>query len=184
MARKPAPPPDADAVRLFREAVGHVRPLSRELAVAAPRPRPPAPRARMREADEAAVATELLTHAIDPVLLEVGEELAYLRAGRDPRLLKRLKRGAWAVQAELDLHQMNAAAARASITDFLAECRHEGQTCVRIIHGKGLRSRGGPVLKVLTDRLLRLRADVVAFASAPSAQGGTGAVLVLLKHAR
>ena len=184
MARKPAPPPDANAVRLFREAVGNVRPLPRELAVAPPRRTPPAPRARMREADEAAVTTELLTHAIDPALLEVGEELAYLRAGRDPRLLKRLKRGAWAVQAELDLHQMNAAAARASIADFLAECRREGQTCVRIIHGKGLRSRGGPVLKVLTDRLLRLRGDVVAFASAPSAQGGTGAVLVLLQPQR
>ena len=184
MARKSVPPPDADAVRLFREAVGNVRPLPRKLAVVAPRRPPPAPRARMREADETAVTTELLTHAIDPALLEVGEELAYLRTGRDPRLLKRLKRGAYAVQAELDLHQMNAAAARASITDFLAECRREGQTCVRIIHGKGLRSRGGPVLKVLTDRLLRLRADVVAFASAPSAQGGTGAVLVLLQHAR
>ncbi|MDE2178075.1 MAG: Smr/MutS family protein [Xanthomonadaceae bacterium] len=182
MARKPSPPPDADAVRLFREAVGRVRPLPRELAAAAPRPRPPAPRARMREADEAAVAGELLTHAIDPAQIEVGEELSYLRSGRDPRLLRRLRRGAYATQAELDLHQMNVAAARASIADFLAECGREGQTCVRIIHGKGLRSRDGPVLKALTDRLLRLRADVVAFASAPSAQGGTGAVLVLLQR--
>lgn len=184
MARKPAPPPDDDAVRLFRAAVGRVRPLPPELAAAAPRPHPPAPRARMREADEAAVTGELLTHAIDPAQFEVGEELSYLRSGRDPRLLKRLRRGAYATQAELDLHQMNVAAARASITDFLAECQHEGQTCVRIIHGKGLRSRSGPVLKALTDRLLRLHADVVAFASAPSAQGGTGAVLVLLQPQR
>ena len=125
---------------------------------------------------------ELLEMAFDPAALEVGEELGYLREGYPPKLLRQLKRGQFSVQDELDLHQMNAAAAQASIATFLAEARQHGRRCVRIIHGKGLRSKAaGPVLKVLTDRLLRRRDDVVAFASARPAQGGTGAVVVLLR---
>ena len=77
---------------------------------------------------------------------------------------------------------MNAAAAQASIIQFLAETKRSGLRCVRIVHGKGLRSRAaGPVLKGLTDRMLRRRDDVIAFASARPALGGTGAVVVLLK---
>jgi DNA-nicking Smr family endonuclease len=54
---------------------------------------------------------------------------------------------------------------------------------VRIVHGKGLHSDSGvPVLKNLVDRILRQRADVLAYHSAPAAQGGHGAVLVLLKR--
>jgi DNA-nicking Smr family endonuclease len=170
---------DEDAL-LFREAIGEVRRLDpAPLPPQAPRP---LPRARMFEADEAAVPGELLDLAFDPALMEVGEELSYLRDGYPPKLLRQLKRGQYSVQDDLDLHQMNAAAAQLSIAAFLAEARHEGLRCVRIIHGKGLRSRAaGPVLKGLTDRLLRRRDDVVAFASARPAQGGTGAVVVLLK---
>ncbi|HEY9133899.1 MAG TPA: Smr/MutS family protein, partial [Dyella sp.] len=118
----------------------------------------------------------------DPGLIEVGEELSYLRDGYPPKLLRQLKRGQYSVQDEIDLHHMNAAAAQQTIVEFLAEARHNGLRCVRIVHGKGLRSKAaGPVLKVLTDRMLRRRDDVVAFASARPAQGGTGAVVVLLK---
>jgi DNA-nicking Smr family endonuclease len=86
------------------------------------------------------------------------------------------------VQDDIDLHQMNAAAAQTTITAFLAQASARGLHCVRIVHGKGLRSKAaGPVLKVLTDRLLRRRNDVIAFASARPMQGGTGAVVVLLK---
>lgn len=179
---KPRRPPrvtDEDA-RLFREAVGPVR-RARE-AAAAPREAPPPPLPQMRARDEAAVVDELLTAPIDPTALEVGEELAYLRDGYPPRLLKRLKQGGYAIQDEIDLHQMNAAAARATIADFLAENLRVGHACVKIIHGKGLRSSSaGPVLKKLTDALLRRHGDVLAFASARPAQGGTGAVVVLLR---
>ena len=169
-----------DDARLFREAIGEVRHID---APAAPPSAPkPAPRPRMFEADEAAVPSELLEMAFDPATLEVGEELAYLRDGYPPKLLRQLKRGQYSVQDEIDLHQMNAAAAQAAIAGFLAEAKQHGLHCVRIVHGKGLRSKAaGPVLKALTDRLLRRRDDVVAFASARPAQGGTGAVVVLLR---
>ncbi|MGY3038947.1 DNA-nicking Smr family endonuclease [Rhodanobacter sp. TND4EL1] len=169
-----------DDSRLFREAIGDVRRLD---PVQAPPPVPrPAPTPRMLEADEAAVPGELLDLDFDPAVLEVGEELGYLRDGYPPKLLRQLKRGQFSVQDDLDLHQMNAAAAQASIVAFLAEAKQHGLRCVRIVHGKGLRSKSaGPVLKRLTDRMLRRRDDVVAFASARPAMGGTGAVVVLLK---
>jgi DNA-nicking Smr family endonuclease len=177
--RTPATINDEDS-RLFREAIGDVRvldPVSPPPAIARPLPHP-----HMFDADEAAVSGELLDMHFDPALLEVGEELSYLRDGYPPKLLRHLKRGQFSVQDDLDLHQMNAAAAQSSIVTFLAEAKQQGQRCVRIIHGKGLRSRAaGPVLKALTDRLLRRRDDVIAFASARPALGGTGAVVVLLK---
>ncbi|MEW9570604.1 Smr/MutS family protein [Rhodanobacter sp. Si-c] len=181
MKRRPSTPISEDDARLFREAIGEVRRID---PVAAPPPVPkPAPLPRMLEADEAAVPGELLEMAFDPAVLEVGEELGYLRDGYPPKLLRQLKRGQFSVQDEIDLHQMNAAAAQLSIASFLAEARQRGLHCVRIIHGKGLRSKAaGPVLKALTDRLLRRRDDVVAFASARPAQGGTGAVIVLLRN--
>ncbi|WEN13578.1 Smr/MutS family protein [Rhodanobacter sp. AS-Z3] len=177
--RIPNPIDEGDA-RLFREAIGEVRPL----APVAPQPATlrPEPRPRMFEADEAAVPGELLDLSFDPAMLEIGEELSYLREGYSPKLLRQLKRGQFSVQDDLDLHQMNMAAAQASIAIFLAEAKHHGLRCVRIVHGKGLRSKAaGPVLKGLTDRVLRRRDDVVAFASARPSMGGTGAVVVLLK---
>jgi len=177
--RVPAPINDEDS-RLFREAIGEVHPF--EPVARPPAAAKPKPRARMLEADEAAVPGELLDMAFDPALLEVGEELSYLREGYPPKLLRQLKRGQFSVQDEIDLHQMNAAAAQAFIVMFLAEARQSGIRCVRIVHGKGLRSRAtGSVLKGMTDRMLRRRDDVIAFASARPAQGGTGALVVLLK---
>ena len=177
--RTPAPIDDQDS-RLFREAIGDVRQLDHvEPSPVVPKPKP---HPHMLEADEAAVPGELLQMAFDPAMLEVGEELSYLRDGYSPKLLRQLKRGQFSVQDEIDLHQMNASAAQATIVSFLAEAKHGGLRCVRIVHGKGLRSKAaGPVLKNLTDRMLRRRDDVIAFASARPAQGGTGAVVVLLK---
>jgi len=180
MKRRASIPVNDDESRLFRESIGDVRQL--EPVPAPPAAAKPAPHPRMLEADEAAVPGELLDMSFDPALLEVGEELSYLRDGYSPRLLRQLKRGQFSVQDDLDLHQMNAAAAQTSITTFLAEAKQHGLRCVLIVHGKGLRSRAaGPVLKGLTDRLLRRRDDVIAFASARPMQGGTGAVVVLLK---
>ncbi len=179
--RMPAPIDDDDS-RLFRESIGQVRQLDASPASPAATKPKPKPHPYMFEADEAAVPGELLDMAFDPAVLEVGEELSYLRDGYPPKLLRQLKRGHFSVQDDIDLHQMNAAAAQSTILLFLAEARQNGLRCVRIVHGKGLRSRAaGPVLKGLTDRMLRRRDDVIAFASARPSQGGTGAVIVLLK---
>ncbi len=170
-------------MHLFREAIGPVRPLA-AAHVPAERPRP-APEPVQSRKDEAAVTGELMDMRFDPAEIEVGEELCHLRDGYPPRVLKRLRRGEFSIQDEIDLHQMTAAVAKACVVDFLADCRRRGLRCVKIIHGKGLRSRNeGPVLKRLVDRMLRQRDEIIAFASAPARQGGTGAVVVLLREAR
>ena len=168
---------------LFLEAIGTVRPL---LGAADPPPAAarPAPMAKQFERDEAAVRDELLTHAFDPGNIELGDEILYLKHGQPDRLLKQLRRGHFSIRAEIDLHQMTVAVARDAIKGFLAEAIAHDELCVRIVHGKGLRSASrGPVVKRMTEQLLRRRDDVLAFASALPAQGGTGAVLVLLRGA-
>jgi len=187
---------DSDDARLFRESIGGVRPLRQADAHAPHKPRPP-PRAAQAEKDEARVREELFdrgginrvheelfAHAIDPAAIEVGDEIHYLKSGQPPRILKQLRRGHFSVRAELDLHEMTVPVAREAVRDFLDDAIARGEYCVRIVHGKGLRSRGdGPVLKRMTATLLARRKDVLAYASARPAQGGTGAVIVLLARA-
>ena len=166
---------------LFRGAIGKVRVLNQD-ANLLPVIARPQPRARQFELDEAAVRDELLTHAFDPASIEIGDEILYLKPGQPDGLLKRLRRGHFSVRAEIDLHQMTVAVAREAIKAFLAEAKAHNELCVRIVHGKGLRSASrGPVVKRMTEQLLRRRDDVIAFASALPVQGGTGAVLVLLR---
>ena len=175
--------PDDDDAALFREAIGAVRKLPEHPAPpATTRPRP---RARMAERDEAA-AREEFRHALDASLLEAGDALAWRQENVPATVYRRLRRGEISAQEELDLHGSDARAAEALLRAFLADAVRHGLGCVRIIHGKGGRgpadiaSSGAPVLKNLVDRMLRQRASVLAFHSAPPAQGGTGAVLVLL----
>ena len=170
-----------DDARLFREAIGRVRELHGD-SDAPLRPRP-APEPEQSRRDEARVRDELLTHPIEPGAVEFGEEISYLKSGQPTKLLQQLRRGAFSVRADIDLHEMSVAVAREAIRQFLDDCRKHDELCVRIVHGKGLRSKArGPVLKQLTDTLLRRRADVLAFASARPAQGGTGATVVLLQR--
>jgi len=182
MARREKIEVSDDDLRLFAQAVGPVRRIAGATTVA--ERLQPSPEPLQSQLDEARVAGELIGSAIDPADMEVGEELSYLKSGLSPRLLRRLKRGHFSIADEIDLHQMTVNVARTAIKLFLDENKREGRLCVKIIHGKGLRSRAeGPVLKRLVDSMLRRRADVLAFASAKSAEGGTGAVIVLLRQA-
>ena len=170
-----------DDLRLFEEAIGPVRRLRQNAAAEQSAPRPQ-PQPRQSQLDESRVTQELMNSVIDPAAIEVGEELSYLKPGLSPRLLRQLKRGHFSIADEIDLHQMTATVARAATKGFLEENKRRGQLCVKIIHGKGLRSRAdGPVLKRMIDGMLRQRSDVLAFASARPAEGGTGAVIVLLR---
>jgi DNA-nicking Smr family endonuclease len=173
---------DEDAASLFRDAIGRVRPLKHDAEALPDRPRPPAEPTQSQR-DEANVRGELLTHPVDHGTIELGDEISYLKAGQPARLLQKLRRGQYSVRAEIDLHEMSSTVAREAIRQFLDDCHRHHELCVRIVHGKGLRSKAqGPVLKQLTDTMLRRRADVLAFTSARPAQGGTGAVIVLLQR--
>jgi DNA-nicking Smr family endonuclease len=166
-------PEDAE---LFRDAIGEVRRI--EAPPQVPAPPPPPPRARRFEQDEVEALRE--SQRAGEIPLEGDELLAFRRDHVSERTLRRLKRGEFATQDEIDLHHLRAQDAESLLKQFLNEARAGSRQCVRIIHGKGLRSEGAPVLKMLVDRLLRQRGDVLAFASAPAGQGGAGAVLALL----
>ena len=101
-------------------------------------------------------------------------------------LLKKLRKGAFSVQAELDLHGLSRKDARLELEGFIEECRRHSRTCVRIVHGKGNHSRDGvPVLKGLVQRWLshrRLSRQLVAYALARPVDGGAGAIYVLLRN--
>src|SRR5688572_32189990 len=171
-----------DDAALFRDAIGPVRALPSQ-PPPPPKPRPK-PLPRMAQRDEAEAASEF-RRALTADALEAGDALAYRRDAVPPRTLQRLRRGHFAAQDELDLHWADARQAEAMLRGFLLHARQQGLGCVRVIHGKGLHGdSNAPVLKNLVDRLLRHRADVLAFASAPANQGGTGAVLVLLAPKR
>lgn len=180
MARKPDKNNRTDDTALFRDTVGEVRPVSaKRLHLTAPRPRA---RARFRRMDEASVLGESLLASPEQLEVETGEELRYLRAGVAPPVLRKLRQGGYAIQAEMDLHGMTSNEARAALREFMAECLALDLRCVRIIHGKGLRSGDrGPVLKTSVNRWLRQWNEVLAFCSAPRRDGGTGAIYVLVR---
>ena len=135
----------------------------------------------MAEQDEAQARGEFARLLQSALPLEGGDVLSYRRDSLPNRTLQRLRKGHYSVQDELDLHGATAAQAERLLRQFLLEAHDHDLGCVRIIHGKGRYSAEGvPVLKNMVDRMLRHRADVLAFHSAPAAQGGTGAVLVLL----
>jgi DNA-nicking Smr family endonuclease len=174
----------AEDVRLFRDAVRDVKPLARPAQATdhpSKRRRTPRPTARFTRADRLAVLEESLRDdLIDPALAS-GEELVFHRAGIQPGVLRRLRRGDYRVQGEIDLHGLTVAEAKQALREFLAQALIRQWHCVRIIHGKGLRSgHRGPVLKAMVGAMLRKVGPVLAYVSARQVDGGTGAVYVLL----
>lgn len=174
------PPPDEAA--LFKAAVADALPLpdSGKRAPSAPCV-PPVPRQRIRD-EQQALVDSLSDYIGWEDSMETGEELLFLRTGLRRDTLKKLRRGHWILQAELDLHGMVSAEARLAVSAFLAACGKRGLRCVRIIHGKGLGSKNRePVLRNRVKSWLMQKDEVLAFSQARAVDGGSGAVVVLLK---
>lgn len=170
-----------DERQLFRDAVGPVQTLPKSQQRRRVPRSPPSPRPRQTEADEAAVMQELLD--APPVDIETGDSLSWRRNGVQLGVLRRLRRGHYRCQAELDLHGMFVDTARRRLAAFLRQALMHDYRCVRIVHGKGRRSgQRGPVLKAKVGGWLRRRDEVLAFCSTPDNDGGTGAVYVLLRR--
>jgi DNA-nicking Smr family endonuclease len=163
----------------FREAMAGVTPLKAHDRIE-PVPKKTPPRAVQREKDDRQVLRELLADNGAITEIETGEELLFLRPGYQKHLLRRLRRGQFSVVDTMDLHHMDVATAKQVLVDFLEHCSARELGCVRIIHGKGLRSKSQPLLKIMTNRVLRKFPSVVAFASCRPVHGGTGATDVLL----
>jgi DNA-nicking Smr family endonuclease len=147
----------------------------------------PAPIARNTLADERDVLAEAkYGEQPAPQTWEAGQEFeheqTFVRKGIGRDIAGKLRRGHWAVQAELDLHGMNSAEAHDALADFISGARERGMRCVRVIHGKGLTSPNRePVLKGKVRSWLAHWDEVLAYSEAPQHAGGGGAVLVLLR---
>ena len=169
----------------FRKAVADVKPLKRAKRVSPTGPAP-APLPHQRRRDESAALAESLAGPLSlDAALDAGEELSYLRDGLSRQVLRRLRRGHWVIQDGLDLHGMNRSEAALAVAGFLNRCTARGLRCVRIVHGKGLGSHNRePVLKAKLGNWLPRRQEVLAYCQAPASEGGSGALLVLLKSKR
>jgi DNA-nicking Smr family endonuclease len=171
----------ADDVSLFRDAVKDVKPFTAPPKDEYKLKPKPIPLQFIRD-EQQALVDSLSDHYIPAHEIETGEELLYLRDGHSPDILSKLRRGHWVIQAKIDLHGLISDEARAYVSSFISDCKKRGIRCVRIVHGKGLGSRNRePVLKHKLRGWLMQKDEVIAYAEAKKQDGGSGAVIVLLK---
>jgi DNA-nicking Smr family endonuclease len=167
---------------LFQRSIGEVAPLrTKERLLHAPEQ--PEPIARQHLADEQAALEQSLSDEFSvETLLETDEELSFARNGIGQDILRKLRRGHWVIQSQLDLHGLRTDEAREALASYLREAGRRGLRCVRIIHGKGLGSvNREPVLKRKVRNWLVQKDEVIAFCQARAVDGGAGAMVVLLK---
>jgi DNA-nicking Smr family endonuclease len=170
---------------LFTRAIGATRPLRKSAAVPLG-PEPPAPIPVQQQLDEQRVLRESLSDDFDvSTLLDADDAMSFRRPGIDTGVTRKLRAGEWSIQRQLDLHGMRSDEAREALGAFIRDAWKQGIRCVRVVHGKGLGSPGRqPVLKAKVQRWLIQMNATLAFVQAKPAEGGAGALLVLLAPMR
>lgn len=168
---------------LFETAVGPVQALRGQHDRRWHLPEPVEPLPVQRELDEERVLMESISDEFDvTTLLDVDDQMSYRRSGIGPEVTRRLRAGHWSIQRQLDLHGLRTDEAREALGEFIRLAHRTGLRCVRVVHGKGLGSPGKtPVLKGRVQSWLVQKKEVLAFVQARPAEGGAGALVVLLQ---
>lgn len=176
-------PPLTNADRsLFQEAVHDAKPLPHSGKVLRKKDAPPPYPVQSHLDEQEALRESLAAEWTAEDWLDTGDEPNFLRPGLSRQVLRKLRSGTWVIQSQLDLHGLDRHQARAALADFLASCVKRGLRCVRVIHGKGLGSKNRePVLKTKVKHWLTQREEVLAYCQARPVDGGSGALVVLLK---
>ena len=172
----------AEAERnLFVRAVGAVKPLPVKERVHM-KPHRPTPRPLQQDLDDQAALVESMSDEFDvSTLLDVDDQLSFRRPGIGTEITRKLRKGEWSIQGQLDLHGLRSDEARTALGQFIRDAKRMGWRCVRVVHGKGLGSPGKePVLKAKVQRWLVQKNEVLAFVQAKPSDGGAGALVVLL----
>jgi DNA-nicking Smr family endonuclease len=166
---------------LFTRAIGKVAPLPANNKAHLPSP-PREPVATQLKKDEVQVIQDSLSDEFDvSTLLDTDDALSFRRPTVGPEVTRKLRKGDWAIQREIDLHGLRSDEARLALTTFIRDAHKHGIRCVRVVHGKGLGSPGKtPVLKSKVHSWLAQKNQVMAFVQAKPAEGGAGALVVLL----
>ncbi|WP_043112904.1 Smr/MutS family protein [Pseudacidovorax intermedius] len=173
---------------LFARAIGAdtgaTKPLKHKPMVVLAKERP-APVATQFHLDEAKALRETISDEFDvTTLLDADDQMSFRRPGVGLDVTRRLRAGDWSIQRQLDLHGLRSDEAREALGGFIREAHRHGVRCVRVVHGKGLGSPGKqPVLKTKAQRWLIQKKEVLAFVQAKPAEGGAGALVVLLAPA-
>ena len=167
--------------RLFVRAVGAVQPLPVKERVHLP-PQRGAPWPLQQDVDDQAALVESMSDEFDvSTLLDVDDQLSFRRPGVGTDVTRKLRKGEWSMQGQLDLHGLRSDEARTALGQFIRDAKRMGWRCVRVVHGKGLGSPGKePVLKSKVQRWLVQKNEVLAFVQAKPSDGGAGALVVLL----
>lgn len=167
---------------LFKRAAGAVQPIRQPARVQLATEQP-APIPVQQQLDDQRVLLESLSDEFDAsTLLDVDDALSFRRPGIGTDVTRKLRKGEWSIQRELDLHGLRRDGARETLAAFIRDAHRQGLRCVRVVHGKGLGSPGKvPVLKGKVHSWLIQKDEVLAFVQARADEGGAGAVVVLLK---
>lgn len=170
--------------QLFRRVIGAVRPL-RHANRARLASEPPEPLPLQHWLDEERALQESMSDAFDAsTLLDTDDQLSFRRPGIGRDVVHKLRAGHWSIQRQIDLHGLRTDEARDQIGAFIRQAHRHGLRCVRVVHGKGLGSPGKtPVLKSRVHSWLVQKNEVLAFVQARPAEGGAGALVVLLRPA-
>jgi len=172
----------AEAERhMFVRAVGAVKPIPEKARVLNLGKRPE-PRPLQQDLDDQAALLESMSDEFDvSTLLDVDDQLSFRRPGIGTDITRKLRKGEWSLQGQLDLHGLRSDEAREALGQFVRDAKRMGWRCVRVVHGKGLGSPGKePVLKSKVQRWLVQKNEVLAFVQAKPSDGGAGALVVLL----
>jgi DNA-nicking Smr family endonuclease len=166
---------------LFTRAVGKVAPIANQERVWSP-PQRPSTRPLQQDLDDEAVMHESMSDEFDiSTLLDVDDQLSFRRPGIGTDVTRKLRKGEWSIQGQIDLHGLRSDEARNAMGQFIRDAKRMGWRCVRVVHGKGLGSPGKePVLKSKVQRWLVQKNEVLAFVQAKPSDGGAGALVVLL----
>ncbi len=167
---------------LFINAAGAVKSLPDKKSLLLKK-KQPSPEPRQHKLDEEAVLREAISDEFDvSTLLDTDDHLSFRRPGIGTDVTRKLRRGDWSIQRQLDLHGLRSDGARELLSQFIRDAQKQGIRCVRIVHGKGLGSPGkAPVLKNKVHSWLVQKKEVLAFVQAKPADGGAGALVVLLQ---
>jgi len=186
----PEPPrrqPELSEEELWSVAIDGARPLSDRSERIRPGPQPLSVPSVELDPDLEAYdeLRALVTGEIPFDIADSDEFIEGHSRGLDPRVIRKLRKGEFAVQAHVDLHGLLKDEAKAALEAFLARSRQDGKRCVLVVHGRGLHSKDQvPVLKEALKRWMhtgRFARHVLGFSSARPHDGGTGAMYVLLR---
>ncbi len=114
---------------------------------------------------------------------DTPEYVEELVRGLQRELFEALHEGHISVSRVLNLHRWRVAEAEEAFHQFMRDALARGDRCVLIIHGRGLSSKGEPILKQKVHEWLKkgpFRKFILGFCSARQCDGGAGATYVLL----